>query len=176
MPACTLHLSSSSSKLGPALANIFLCYHETTWLKSCPKSFKPVYYKRYVDGIFVLFEKLEQVLQFVNNMNKRHKNIFFFLKLKKIIPFLFSMLRFAEKKINLQQVFSEKICSVVYTLILVVLWHLKTNLAKCTHFYISFTIVSDFSKFHFEVETFKKTLHKNAYPTEFAWQMYCKSC
>ena len=78
------------------------------------------------------------------------------------------MLRFGEKKINLQQVFSEKICSVVYTLILVVLWHLKTNLAQCTHFYISFTIASDFSKFHFEVETFKKTLHKNAYPTEFA--------
>ena len=31
----------------------------------------------------------------------------------------------------------------------------------------SFTIVSDFSKFHFEVETLKKTLHKNAYPTKF---------
>ena len=31
----------------------------------------------------------------------------------------------------------------------------------------SFTIVSDFSKFHFEVETLKKTLHKNAYPTNF---------
>ena len=33
--------------LGPTLANIFLCYHETTWLKNCPKSFKPLYYKRY---------------------------------------------------------------------------------------------------------------------------------
>ena len=32
----------------------------------------------------------------------------------------------------------------------------------------SFIIVSDFSKFHFEVETLKKTLHKNAYPTKFA--------
>ena len=31
----------------------------------------------------------------------------------------------------------------------------------------SFTIESDFSKFHFEVETLKKTLHKNAYPTKF---------
>ena len=31
----------------------------------------------------------------------------------------------------------------------------------------SFTTVSDFSKFHFEVETLKKTLHKNAYPTNF---------
>ena len=31
----------------------------------------------------------------------------------------------------------------------------------------SFTIASDFSKFYFEVETLKKTLHKNAYPTKF---------
>ena len=29
----------------------------------------------------------------------------------------------------------------------------------------SFTIASDFSKFHFEVETLKKKLQKNAYPT-----------
>ena len=27
--------------------------------------------------------------------------------------------------------------------------------------------MSDFSKFHFEVETCKETLHKNAYPTKF---------
>ena len=31
----------------------------------------------------------------------------------------------------------------------------------------SFTIVFHFSKFHFEVETLKKTLPKNAYPTRF---------
>ena len=31
----------------------------------------------------------------------------------------------------------------------------------------TFTIVSDFSKFHFEVVTLKKTLHKNACPTTF---------
>ena len=53
------------SPLGPTLTNIFLCYHETTWIKNCPKSFKPVYYKRYVDDIFVLFEKPEQVSRFV---------------------------------------------------------------------------------------------------------------
>ena len=32
------------------------------WLKNCPKVFKLVYYKRYVDEIFVLFDKPEQVL------------------------------------------------------------------------------------------------------------------
>ena len=31
----------------------------------------------------------------------------------------------------------------------------------------SFTIVSDFSKFHFEFEILKKTLHKNGSPTKF---------
>ena len=54
-------------------------------------------------------------------MNKRHRNIKFSFETKMIIPFLVSMLRFVEKKIDLQQVFSEKIRSVVYTLILVAL-------------------------------------------------------
>ena len=99
---------------------------------------------------------------------KDTKMLNFRLKLKKIINFLLSMSRFVEKKINLQQLFPEKIRSVVYILILVVLQHLNTNLAQCTHFYIQISqIVSDFSKFHFEVETFKKTLHKNACPTKF---------
>ena len=79
------------SPLGPTFANIFLCHHETTRLKSCPKAFKPVYYKRYVDDIFVLFEKPEQVSRFVNYMNKDTKRLNFRLKMKKITPFLFSM-------------------------------------------------------------------------------------
>ena len=63
------------SPLGPALTNIFLCHHETTWLRNCTKSFKALYYKRYVDDTFVLFEKPEHVLRFVTYSNKRHKNI-----------------------------------------------------------------------------------------------------
>ena len=37
----------------PTLTNMFLCHHKTTWLKNCPKSFKPVYYKRYVDQCII---------------------------------------------------------------------------------------------------------------------------
>ena len=57
----------------------------------------------------------------LKNRNKFHdllitrtkdtKILNFCLKLKKITPFLFLMLRFVEKKINLQQGFSEKIRS-----------------------------------------------------------------
>ena len=45
------------SALGTTLANIFLCYHESNWLKDCPKDFKSVYDKRYMDDIFILFNK-----------------------------------------------------------------------------------------------------------------------
>ena len=108
------------SPLG-ATFNIFLCHHhETAGLKNCPKSFKPAYYGRYVDDIFLLFKKPEQVSRFVNYMNKNTKILSFRLKLK-TTPFLFSILRLVQKKINLQQVFSEKIRSVVHTLILAVL-------------------------------------------------------
>ena len=77
------------SPLGSTLANVFLCYHETTWLRNCPKSFKPVYYKRYVNDIFVLFEKPEQVSRFVKYMNKRHKNIKFSFETEKDNSFSF---------------------------------------------------------------------------------------
>ena len=79
-----------------------------------------MYYKRYVDDIFALFEKLEQVLRFVNYTNKNTEIVNFRLKLKKITPFLFSTLKFVDKNINLQQVFPKKMRSMVYTLILVV--------------------------------------------------------
>ena len=35
---------ANGTPLGPTLANTFICPHESTWLKSCPKIFKPVYY------------------------------------------------------------------------------------------------------------------------------------
>ena len=79
-----------------------------------------MYYKRYVDDIFVLFEKLEQVCDLLIILTKNTEILNFRLKLKKITPFLFSTLKFVDKNINLQQVFPKKMRSVVYTLILVV--------------------------------------------------------
>ena len=36
-------------------------HHEKNWLNDCPNNFKPVFNKRYVDDIFVLFKKSEHV-------------------------------------------------------------------------------------------------------------------
>ena len=57
---------SMGSPLGPTFANVFLCHHEKQWLDACPKHFKPVYYKRYVDDIITLFKSPEHVPLFAN--------------------------------------------------------------------------------------------------------------
>jgi hypothetical protein len=41
------------SPLGPLFANIFLSFHEKEWLDNCPDSFKPIFFRRYVDDSFV---------------------------------------------------------------------------------------------------------------------------
>ena len=156
------------SPSGLALANIFLCNHETKWLKHCPKSFKTVYYKRDTDDIFVLFEKPEQVSRFVNYMNKRHKNIKFSFETEKNSSFSFLDVKICiEKDIFTTIVFRKDKFSGVCTSFssFIALQH-KFDLVY-TLLHRSFTIVLDFSKFHFKVETLKKTLHKNAYPTKF---------
>ena len=43
------------SPLGPALANIFMCRFESKWLRDCRNYFIPVFYRSYIDDIFVLF-------------------------------------------------------------------------------------------------------------------------
>ena len=65
------------SPLGPILANIFLSHHEENWLNKCPIKFKPSFYRRYVDDIFVLFESSESADSFREYMSSKHQNINF---------------------------------------------------------------------------------------------------
>ena len=65
------------SPLGPTLANLFLVSHERKWLESCPIHFRPKYYRRYVDDIFLMFEHKDHVKKFLRYMNSRHRNIQF---------------------------------------------------------------------------------------------------
>ena len=52
------------SPLGPTMANYFLSFYEIKCLEQCPKEFKPVFYRRYVDDSFVLFESAEHLSKF----------------------------------------------------------------------------------------------------------------
>ena len=65
------------SPLGLILANIFLSHHEENWLNKCPIKFKPSFYRRYVDDIFVLFESFKSADSFREYMSYKHQNINF---------------------------------------------------------------------------------------------------
>ena len=65
------------SPLGPTFANIFLSFHERNWLRNCPDNFKPLFYRRYVDDTFVVFENKSQANKFFEYINVQHKNIKF---------------------------------------------------------------------------------------------------
>ena len=59
--------------LGLTLAKNFLCYHESNSLEYCSKGFQPVYYQRYMDDIFVLFNKLNHSKFFLEYVHKKQK-------------------------------------------------------------------------------------------------------
>ena len=63
--------------LGPTFANIFMSYHERRWLDNCPGSFKPIFYRRYVDDTFVLFSDPSHVQEFHSYLNSQHPSIKF---------------------------------------------------------------------------------------------------
>ena len=65
------------SPLDPTLANAFLCFHQQIWLNECPDEFKPAYYRRYVDDIFVLFRSPDHLEKFKNYLISKYRNIRF---------------------------------------------------------------------------------------------------
>ena len=156
------------SPLGPTLANILFCYHESNWLKHCPKDFKPVYYKRHVDDIFVLFNKPEHAQFFLEYMNKKHKNMKLSIEteINRSLSFL-DVKIFRENDKFVTSVFRKETFSGVYTnfISFIPLEYkfglVHTILNRC------FNLSSDLLKFHHEADKLKKILSKNAYPQKF---------
>ena len=101
-------------------------------------------------------------------MDKRHKNIKCSFETENDNSFSFLEVKICREKDEfITSVFRKDTFSGVYTDFSgFVAFEHKLGLVY-TLLHRSFTSVSDFSIFYFEVETLKKTLHKNAYPTKF---------
>ena len=78
------------SPLGPLFANIFISFHEKSWLADCPSLFKPIFYRRYVDDCFLIFTSRDHVTPFLSYLNSKHPNIQFTHELESnsCLPFL----------------------------------------------------------------------------------------
>ena len=62
---------------GSTLANVSLLFYEVKWFEQCPKDFKAVFCRRYVNKIFVLFESSEHLFKFSDYFNTCHPNMSF---------------------------------------------------------------------------------------------------
>lgn len=154
------------SCLGPSFANAFLCYHEKRWLDECPVSFKPIYYRRYVDDTFLIFKETNHVPKFLSYLNNKHRNIKFTSEheIDGIISFLdvkvtriggsFSTSIFRKKTFTgLGTNYLSFIPSVFK------INAIKTLLHRC------YTISSDWFNFDEEIKFLKKFFMNNGYPS-----------
>ena len=63
--------------LSPVMANIFLDFHEEKWMSDCPSEFAPIFYRRYVDDCFLIFNEKDHAPLFLDYLNSKHQNINF---------------------------------------------------------------------------------------------------
>ena len=155
------------SPLGPALANMFLSHHESRWIEMCPLNFSPVFYRRYVDDVFVLMRSEENLFSFLDYMNTKHPNISFTHELEKnnSMPFLDirvylandSFITSIHRKSTFSGVYSHfhSFMPIEY----------KQGLIS-TLLHRSFTLVSSYENFHLEVVKLKDIINKNGYPVK----------
>ena len=75
------------SPLGPALANLFMGFHEKDWLNS-EESSKIRHYRRYVDDIFCMVDNEQDAQNFLIFLNSQNSSIKFTMEAHKRLPFL----------------------------------------------------------------------------------------
>ena len=71
------------SHLGPALTNVFLCLHERKCLRECPVIYAPIFYKCYLDDIFVLLKSENHVNNLLLYLNPKHPSTSFACEIEK---------------------------------------------------------------------------------------------
>ena len=155
-----------TSPLGPSLANSFLSYYEKNWLNNCPQGFKSVFYRRYVNGIFILFKLNDHLKYFQGFLNSCH--ISFSMKTEKE-----NKLSFLDVEIIREQgkftttVYQKPTFSGVYS-------NFESFLPSIYKFgmiyplvYRFFRIYSNWAQFNTELTFLKGIFRKNGYPKNF---------
>ena len=151
--------------LSPSFANIFLSYHEQKWLSECPPNFAPVFYKRYVDDTFVLFNNPSHAQLFLNYINCKHNSINFTMEteINKQLSFLDTLVTRSNDKFDISvhrkptftwlgtSFFS--FCPLIY----------KINSIK-TLLHRAYAISSSYFSLHNEFCFLKKYFHNNGFP------------
>ena len=155
------------SPLGPTLANLFLCYHESKWLSDCPEEFKPLKYNRYVDDCFLVFKTKEQANKFLEYLNKKHRNIAFTAEHEEgnKIPFLDILITKSGGRVVTDVYRKDTYTGLGLNFHSFVPSLFKINSIR-TLLHRAYNICSTWHIFHEEVERLRKYFYMNCYPRE----------
>ena len=154
--------------LGPTLANLFLVYCESKWLEDCSQQFKPQFYSRYVDDIFVMFKKRDHVKKILRYVNSFHHNIKLTCEEEKDNKILFLDISISRNNNALEtSIFRKPTFSGVYTNFNSFLPTEYKRGMLHTLLYKTYNISSNYFQIHEELNHLKSFWQKNSFPLFF---------
>ena len=154
------------SPLGPLFANIFLSFHEGCWLDNCPTGFKPLFYRRYVDDCFLIFQSADHIPQFLSYFNQQHPNINFTCEVESNSTLYFldiSIMRTGGRFET--SVYQKPTFKGLYTnfhSFIPSQYKLSLIFSLSRRF---FNIRSSYDNFHAQLDKFRMIFNRNGYPT-----------
>ena len=156
---------SMGNPISATLANISLVFHENKWLNECPMDCKPIYYRRYVDDTFLIFDDESKIDKFFQYINNQHTKIRFTIEKERNhqIPFLDVLVTKENNHLS-----TEVYRKPTYT-------GLGTHFLSCcstkfkinsfsTFFYRAFHISKTYIQLHQELEKLKTFFLSNGFP------------
>ena len=167
MESCMTKLMgvAMGSPLAPILANFFIGYHEKGWISNYNYG-GLLYYKRYVDDIFAIFENKDHAVSFYSHINRQHSNINFTIETEKNCKLSFLDVLVCNKPNLITSVYRKP----TYTGLLTNFNSftpskykndlVETLLDRC------YKINNTWEGFHNGLENLTKILNKNQFPTK----------
>ena len=154
------------SPLGPLFANIFMSFHEKTWLSNCPSLFKPLLYRRYVDDCFLLFRSLDHIPLFLNYLNSQHPNISFTSEIEHEgkLPFLDIDVSRSNGKFTTSVYRKPTFTGLFTNFHSFISLNYKRSLVSCLLHRV-FNLSSSYENFHVQLETIRKLFNLNGFPS-----------
>ena len=154
--------------LGPTFANIFLSFYEKKWLDNCPLSFKPTFYRRYVDDTFILFKEESHCTQFLNYLNSQHPSIKFTSEVEKDckLSFLDVLVHKENSQFRTSVFRKPTFTGLGMSFFSFCSFRFKINSVK-TLLSRAYKVCSDFDFMHREFDFLKKYFVNNGYPSFF---------
>ena len=162
------------SPLGPVLANIFMCHIEDTIFNQCSPSFRPVFYKRYVDDTFILFQTKVAAEQFLDFANTLHPNINFTIEYENndCLPFLDILIKRSDQHFSTSVYRKQTYTGLGSNFYSSCFFNFKLNSIR-TLLHRAYSHSSDWINFHNEVEFLRNFFRDNCFP-EFLFNKYLK--